>query len=171
MVNQKSQPKSIPSLIYFKKYFFIIISVIILALFLILFLLSVGRNEKLSAQNNNGAKSSTLQNSQEILASGLAQIVSCVGEIQEVSDGSLKILLLASKNRIKEDQSILVKTTRNTQYLQMVKPRANQEDDLTIKTKEIKFSDLKVGDQILAFTADDLSGKTTIEASLIQQVK
>ena len=84
------------------------------------------------------------------------------------------ILAKTGPNQDKEI-TVTINVSDETQYTSVAAPQtlpANLSDEqlsALFKTKDISFKDLKVGDQIVAMSKDDISGKTEMQAIKIQR--
>ena len=112
---------------------------------------------------NNGKE--TIQASQQFSYSG---------QIQSIGDNQLVILAKTGPNQDKEI-TVTINVSDQTQYTSVAAPQtlpANLSDEqlsALFKTKDISFRDLKVGDQIVAMSKDNISGKTEMQAIKIQR--
>ena len=96
------------------------------------------------------------------------------GQIKSIGDNQLVVLAKTGVSMDKEI-AVTVNVFSETQYTGVAAPQtlpANLDDkqlnDL-FKTVDISFKDLKVGDQVVAISKDDVSGKTEMQAVKIQR--
>ena len=103
-----------------------------------------------------------------------SQQFSYSGQIKSIGVNQLVVLAKTGPNQDKET-SVVVNVSDQTQYISVTAPQTLPDnlDDKQLselfKTKEISFKDLKVGDQVVAISKDDGSGKTEMQAVKIQR--
>ena len=103
-----------------------------------------------------------------------SQQFSYSGQIKSIGVNQLVVLAKTGPNQDKET-SVVVNVSDQTQYISVTAPQTLPDnlDDKQLselfKTKEISFKDLKVGDQVVAVSKDDVSGKTEMQAVKIQR--
>ena len=96
------------------------------------------------------------------------------GQIKSIGTNQLVILVKTGVNQDKEI-TVTINVSDQTQYISVTAPQTLPDnlDDKQLselfKTKEISFKDLKVGDQIVAMSKDDVFGKTEMLAVKIQR--
>ncbi|MFH1392290.1 MAG: hypothetical protein ABIG90_01225 [bacterium] len=113
---------------------------------------------------------------QEIPEKPEIQVVSFIGEIIEIGDGFIKIQVSAAQNQgIEEDNAIItVKTTESTKYLEREIPKQIPEGKSPqdfFKQKEIAFSDLKIGDDVVAVGQGNIAWEKKFIAQSILRTK
>ncbi|OIO46910.1 MAG: hypothetical protein COY09_01690 [Candidatus Portnoybacteria bacterium CG_4_10_14_0_2_um_filter_39_11] len=103
-----------------------------------------------------------------------SQQFSYSGQIKSIGVNQLVVLAKTGPNQDKET-SVVVNVSDQTQYSGVSVPKtlpsglSDKQLNELFKTKEISFKDLKVGDQIVAMSKDDVFGKTEMLAIKIQR--
>jgi len=103
-----------------------------------------------------------------------SQQFSYSGQIKSNGVNQLVVLAKTGPNQDKET-SVVVNVSDQTQYSGVSVPKtlpsglSDKQLNELFKTKEISFKDLKVGDQIVAMSKDDVFGKTEMLAIKIQR--
>ena len=103
-----------------------------------------------------------------------SQQFSYSGQIKSIGVNQLVVLAKTGPNQDKET-SVVVNVSDQTQYSGVSVPKtlpsglSDKQLNELFKTKEISFKDLKVGDQVVAISKDDVSGKTEMQAVKIQR--
>ena len=103
-----------------------------------------------------------------------SQQFSYSGRIKSIGANQLVVLAKTGPNQDKET-SVVVNVSDQTQYSGVSVPKtlpsglSDKQLNELFKTKEISFKDLKVGDQIVAMSKDDVFGKTEMLAIKIQR--
>ena len=104
----------------------------------------------------------------------VSQQFSYSGRIKSIGANQLVVLAKTGPNQDKET-SVVVNVSDQTQYSGVSVPKtlpsglSDKQLNELFKTKEISFKDLKVGDQIVAMSKDDVFGKTEMLAIKIQR--
>lgn len=145
----------------------IIIGVIVLALFLVLLMMSFTPQETQVANQwlNNLVNPVKKDNTPQ------QQLFSYVGEIQTITPEGFSILAKSQQNQLAEDKVISIKIVEGTEYSQIVPPQTTETGGSTNGTLlDLTYEKLNVGDEVLVFSNEEVSGKTSMEASLVQRV-
>lgn len=100
------------------------------------------------------------------------QVQSYVGVIIEKGEDSFKIKAPGERNYLAEDKEILIRVNAQTAYskttLPATLPDGTEEVSALIKTKEITFTDLKVGDNVTVASGENIKGKDEFIAGNVQ---
>jgi len=102
----------------------------------------------------------------------LPEVKSCIGLIAQINQASFNIKAGANKNYGEEDMDIVIKVDEATQYSRLTLPSIVPIDieDISSLMKEeaIQFSDLRVGDEVVITSQDDIRGKAIFTAATVQ---
>lgn len=146
----------------------IIIGVIVLALFLVLIMMGFSTEEKQLAGQwfNQKIKPAPKPSAPQ------KQLFSYVGQIQTITGDGFSILAKGIQNQLEEDKVISVRVGEGTEYAQIMPPQNMDSGGSTNGTLlELSYEKLNVGDEVLVFSGQEVTGQTSMEASLVQRVR
>jgi hypothetical protein len=99
-----------------------------------------------------------------------AVINSYVGEINTIGENEITLKAKASENYLTEDKTLTIKITPETVLSSLSVPKTitDPSQPLNLIKKDIVFKDLKVGQKVVVFAAENVKDKTTLTAASVE---
>jgi len=102
---------------------------------------------------------------------GLPAVVnSYTGEISAIGENEITLKAKASENYLTADKILTVKITAETLLSSLSVPKTitDPTKPLNLVKKDIVFKDLKVGQKVVVFTAENIKDKTSLTAASVE---
>ncbi|MDD5290338.1 MAG: hypothetical protein PHT40_04055 [Patescibacteria group bacterium] len=99
-----------------------------------------------------------------------AVVNSYVGEITKIEKDNISLTASAEKNYLEQDTTLLVQITPATKLtiLSLPKKISDPTQPLALTQKEIKFTDLKIGQTVVVFSVKSIKNQNTIVADSVE---
>lgn len=141
----------------------LLVAVVIIAAVILVF--SANKTAKEEETNNYSAEAPKPSED------GIPQVFySYLGTIQKLENGKIAILAEKSKNYLLADAQITILTDEETVYLKTIIPQTISEKNAEIEIEKLaaSASDLKVGDEIIAISSNNIKNKKEFLAIQIE---